>query len=308
MSWSVDQIKDLSGKTVIVTGANSGLGLETARVLAGKGAKVIMACRNTNKAGVAAEEIRQSVPGADLEIRQIDLADLDSVQRFADAIKADYAHIDILINNAGLMALPEARTAQGFEMQFGTNHLGHFALTAQLFGLVEAAEKGRIVTVASQAHRPGKIDLHDPNFETRSYQRWIAYGQAKLSNLVFAIELGRRLSAANRVTISAAAHPGYAATELQAKGAKIEGASFKEKIMDLGNKIFAHSAYDGALPSLLAATAEGVQNGDYYGPKGFLEMQGPPIKVTGKKMAYDEALAKGLWDKSEELTGIKFTV
>jgi len=308
MSWNVDQIGDLAGQTIIVTGANSGLGYETTKVLAGKGAKVIMACRNSNKAGVAADEIRKAVPSGNLEIRQLDLADLNSVKAFADQMRADYPHIDILINNAGLMALPESRTAQGFEMQVGTNHLGHFALTAQLFDLVEAAQKGRIVTVASQAHRPGKIDLDDLNWNSHSYQRWLAYAQAKLANLMFAIELGRRLSASNRVTISAAAHPGYASTELQAKGAKIEGASFKEQMMELGNRIFAHSAYDGALPSLLAATDPSVQNGDYFGPKGFLEMQGAPIKVKGKKLAYDEQIADGLWDLSEELTGVKFAV
>jgi len=308
MSWNVDQIGDLAGQTIIVTGANSGLGYETTKVLAGKGAKVIMACRNSNKAGVAADEIRKAVPSGNLEIRQLDLADLNSVKAFADQMRPDYPHIDILINNAGLMALPESRTAQGFEMQVGTNHLGHFALTAQLFDLVEAAQKGRIVTVASQAHRPGKIDLDDLNWNSHSYQRWLAYAQAKLANLMFAIELGRRLSASNRVTISAAAHPGYASTELQAKGAKIEGASFKEQMMELGNRIFAHSAYDGALPSLLAATDPSVQNGDYFGPKGFLEMQGAPIKVKGKKLAYDEQIADGLWDLSEELTGVKFAV
>lgn len=308
MVWSIDSVARLDGKTALVTGANSGLGFETTKMLASKGAKVIMACRNTNTAALAAEQIVKAVSEAELEVRQLDLADLDSIRDFADGISASYDALDFLINNAGVMALPERRTAQGFEMQFGTNHLGHFALTARLSGLVEAAGAGRIVTVASQAHRIGRIDLDDPNFERRTYQRWTAYGQAKLSNLIFAIELGRRLQAAGAKTISAGAHPGYASTNLQTAGAKMEGSSLKERFMLTGNAIFAHSARDGALPTLMAATADDVSNGDYFGPDGVFEMQGRPKKVRGKTMAYDEALADGLWDLSENLTGVQFSL
>ncbi len=286
--WDTSNIPDQSGRTIIVTGANSGLGAVAARALAAAGAQVVLACRNVAKGAKVAGEI-----GARAEVRELDLADLASVRAFADAV----GRADVLINNAGVMALPEQRTADGFEMQIGTNHLGHFALTGLLLDKIS----DRVVTVSSGAHRVGKIDLDDLNWEHRKYQRWPAYGQAKLANLMFAYELQRRLTAAGSSKISVAAHPGYAATELQSHTESIQDA-----VMALGNRLLAQSAEMGALPEIYAAT-EQVEPGAFYGPTGWGGMRGYPGRSGSTAASKDEQVARGLWELSEKLTGVTYT-
>ncbi|MFI6046137.1 oxidoreductase [Nocardia sp. NPDC051321] len=285
--WDTSNLPDQSGRTFIVTGANSGLGAATVRALAGAGANVVLACRNVAKAEQVAAPL-----GDRAVVRKLDLADLASVRAFAEA--TDRA--DVLINNAGVMALPELRTADGFEMQVGTNHLGHFALTGLLLDKISE----RIVTVASGAHIIGKIDLDDLNWERRKYQRWQAYGQAKLANLMFARELHRRLTAAGSSKISVAAHPGYASTELQSHTESIQDA-----VMWLGNLLLAQNAEMGSLPTLYAATAD-VEPGGYYGPTGWRGLRGYPGASGSSKASRDEAVARGLWDLSEKLTGVTY--
>ncbi|MEU7138894.1 oxidoreductase [Nocardia sp. NPDC046473] len=285
--WDTSDLPDQTGRTFIVTGANSGLGAATVRALAGAGANVVLACRNVAKAEQVAAPL-----GDRAVVRQLDLADLASVRAFAEA--TDRA--DVLINNAGVMALPELRTADGFEMQVGTNHLGHFALTGLLLDKISE----RIVTVGSGAHIIGKIDLDDLNWEHRKYQRWPAYGQAKLANLMFARELHRRLTAAGSSKISVAAHPGYAATELMSHTESIQDA-----VMWLGNLLLAQSAEMGALPTLYAATTD-VKPGGYYGPTGFRGLRGYPGRSGSSKASHDEAVARGLWELSEKLTGVTY--
>ncbi|WP_327095260.1 oxidoreductase [Nocardia vinacea] len=286
--WDTSNIPDQSGRTIIVTGANSGLGAVTARALAGAGAQVVLACRNVAKGEKVAGEI-----GARAEVRELDLADLASVRAFADAVD----RVDVLINNAGVMAVPERRTADGFEMQVGTNHLGHFALT----GLLLEKISDRVVTVSSSAHRAGKIDLDDLNWERRKYRRWSAYGQAKLANLMFAYELQRRLTAAGSSKISVAAHPGYAATELQS-----HTESILDTVMALGNRLLAQSAEMGALPEIYAAT-EQVEPGAFYGPDGWGDMRGYPGLSGSTSASKNEQVARGLWELSEKLTGVTYT-
>ncbi|MFX0573913.1 oxidoreductase [Nocardia nepalensis] len=285
--WDTSDIPDQSGRTIIVTGANSGLGAATARALAGAGAQVILACRNVAKAERVAGEI-----GERASVRKLDLADLASVREFADGVD----RLDVLINNAGVMAVPERRTADGFEMQIGTNHLGHFALTGLLLDKIS----DRVVTVSSGAHRVGKIDLDDLNWERRKYQRWPAYGQAKLANLMFAYELQRKLTAAGSSKISVAAHPGYAATDLQS-----HTESILDSIMALGNRLLAQSAEMGALPEIYAAT-EQVEPGAFYGPDGWGGMRGYPGPSGSTAASKDEEVARGLWELSEKLTGVTY--
>jgi NAD(P)-dependent dehydrogenase (short-subunit alcohol dehydrogenase family) len=287
-SWSAADIPDQTGRTFVVTGANSGLGEATARQLAAHGAHVIMACRNVKKAEAVAATITGNVA-----IRPLDLADLASVRGFANAT----GDIDVLINNAGVMALPKTRTADGFEMQFGTNFLGHFALT----GLLLPKISSRVVTLSSFAHRMGRIDLDDLNWHKRRYHRWAAYGQSKLADLMFALELQRRLAVSSKTVISVAAHPGYAATELQS-----HTESFQDKVMAFGNHLIAQSAASGALPTLYAATMPDVAGGDYYGPDRFGEMRGHPKKVNAARAAKDTAVAAKLWTKAQSLTGVSF--
>lgn len=285
--WGVGDIPDQQGRTFIITGANSGLGAVAARALAGAGAQVVLACRNLDKARAVADEI-----GERARVRHLDLADLSSVRSFADEVES--AHV--LINNAGVMAVPLRRTADGFEMQIGTNHLGHFALTGLLLGKISE----RIVTVSSGAHNMGAIDLDDLNWERRPYKRWAAYGQSKLANLLFGFELQRRLTAAGSAKLSVAAHPGYAATDLQS-----HTESILDKVMAVGNKLAAQSAEMGALPELFAATAA-VDPGAYYGPTGLGGSRGYPGPSGCSKRAKDQLTARSLWDLSERLTGVKF--
>ncbi|WP_338079871.1 oxidoreductase [Antrihabitans stalactiti] len=286
--WTEKNIADQEGRTFIVTGANSGLGEVAARALVGAGATVVLACRNTDKADTVARSI-----GTRAVVAHLDLSDLSSVRKFAASVDS----VDVLINNAGVMAIPQAKTVDGFEMQFGTNHLGHFALTGLLLGKLT----DRVVTLSSGMHQFGSIDLDDPNFERRKYERWTAYNQSKLANLMFAYELQRRLTAAGSPLKSLAAHPGYAATGLQGKTE-----TFQDRLLAIGNRVLAQSAEMGALPELYAATAPDAPAGRYIGPDGFQGQRGYPTVVGSTKKSKDEEVAAKLWDLSEKLTGVKF--
>lgn len=288
MSRTSVSLPDLTGRTAVVTGANSGLGLETARVLAGRGARVVLAVRDTAKGEGAAAEI----PG-ETEVRRLDLADLASVRAFAAEWKGD---LELLINNAGLMAVPESRTADGFETQFGVNHLGHFALTNLLLEHVT----GRVVTVSSGLHRlSGGIDFDNPNLEGR-YTPYRAYGQSKLANLLFTLELQRRLDEVGSPVLATAAHPGYAATNLQSRSEN----RLQDGLLRIGNRIFAQSASGGALPTVYAATQD-VPGAFFAGPTG-LFVNGAPGPSGRSGAALDTEAARRLWDLSEEMTGTSF--
>jgi NAD(P)-dependent dehydrogenase (short-subunit alcohol dehydrogenase family) len=286
-NWSAADIPDQQGKTFVVTGANSGLGAATARALTKAGAEVILACRDTAKGEAVAAEL-----GPRARVRTLDLASLVSIREFAATVEK----VDVLINNAGVMAVPLRRTADGFELQIGTNHLGHFALT----GLLGAKIGERVVTLSSAAHAYGRIDLADLNWERRTYRRWAAYAQSKLANLLFAYELQRRLSAAGSSVLSVAAHPGYASTNLQS-----HTESPLDAIMAIGNAFLAQSAADGALPSLYAATGP-AEPGAFYGPSRFGGLRGAPKRVGSSAASKDVDTARELWKLSEELTGVTY--
>jgi NAD(P)-dependent dehydrogenase (short-subunit alcohol dehydrogenase family) len=289
VKWTAQDVPRLDGRTVVVTGANSGIGLAAARALGRAGARVVLAVRDLSRGETAAA----SIAGA-TEVRRLDLADLASVREFADGWEGD---LDILINNAGVMAIPEQRTADGFEMQIGTNHLGHFALTNLLLPHIG----DRVVTVSSGAHRMGKIRLDDLNWERGGYQRWRAYGQSKLANLLFTSELQRRLSDAGSSVRATAAHPGYAATNLQSH----TGNALQNALMAVANRVVAQSDEMGALPTLYAATQD-IPGDSYVGPDGFQEQRGHPTLVGRNGAAQDHETAKRLWSLSEELTGVTF--
>jgi NAD(P)-dependent dehydrogenase (short-subunit alcohol dehydrogenase family) len=307
--WDCGQMPDQTGKVAVVTGANSGLGLETATALAARGAHVVMACRNALKAEAAMATIRSAQPNASLEFMPLDLADLKSVAAFAEQFRAAHKQLHLLINNAGVMFSPRGETADGFEVHMGSNHLGHFALTGRLLDLVKATPGGRVVVVSSEFGRLGRIPLDDLNSRKR-YSRVAAYANAKLANLMFALELQRRLAASGSGAIAVAAHPGYSATNLQTAGVNMGNpdalARFGEWSMRILNGSVAQSAARGALPTLLAATGEGVKGGDYYGPKYVLGLRGPPVHAPKPPQAKDEAVAAKLWKLSEEMTGVSF--
>jgi NAD(P)-dependent dehydrogenase (short-subunit alcohol dehydrogenase family) len=287
--WTAADLPRLEGRTVVVTGSTSGIGLVAAREFAGAGARVVLAVRDTARGKQAAATIE----GAS-EVRELDLADLASVRAFAEAWDSE---LDVLVNNAGVMAVPQGRTKDGFELQIGTNHLGHFALTNLLLPRIT----GRVVTVSSGAHRTGKIDLDDLNWERRDYQRWRAYGQSKLANLLFTLELQRRLDDVGSEIRALAAHPGYSATKLQQRTESF----IQNTVMWVTNHLIAQSEEMGALPTLYAAT-EDIPGGSYVGPDGFQEQRGHPTLVRRSSAARDEETAKRLWDLSEELTGVSF--
>ena len=294
--WNENDIPDMSGKVAVVTGANSGIGYETARALAHKGADVVMACRNLQKANAAAEQIRQDNPAGKVEVMQLDLADLDSVRQFAADFKERHDRLDLLVNNAGIMTPPYGKTAQGFETQFGVNHLGHFALTGLLIDQIVQTPGSRVVTVSSMMHRAGNIDFDDLHCDEKEYQAATAYGQSKLANLLFTNELQRKLEAAGSETLSVAAHPGWTETNLQQHNGPIR----------FFNRFIAQDGPMGALPTLHAATGTDVAGGDYYGPRGFMEMRGYPKKVSSSGRSQDQAAAEQLWQVSEELTGVTY--
>jgi NAD(P)-dependent dehydrogenase (short-subunit alcohol dehydrogenase family) len=302
--WTADDATDQSGRFAIVTGANSGLGLQVAMGLARRGARVILACRNEDRGRAALEQVRSEVPGATAELRLLDLADLSSVRTFAAGVGEP---LDLLINNAGVMALPRRVTADGFEMHIGTNHLGHFALTGLLLERLLASGDARVVTVSSGAHRFGRINFDDLHGERR-YQRWLAYAQSKLANLLFCFELQRRAEAAGAPLRSVAAHPGWAATHLQFAGPEMDAGLVgraESLAMRAANTVIAQSDADGALPLLYAATMD-IPGGSYAGPGGPGELRGAPKLVGSSRTARDEAIARRLWEESERLTGVGY--
>jgi len=308
--WTTNDIPDLTGKLAVVTGATGGLGLETALGLAGAGAEVALVGRNPSKGREAAALIRGRHPQANVWFEQVDLASLASVKTFADEMLEEGRSIDILINNAGVMALPTRQTtSDGFEMQFGTNYLSHFALTAQLLPLLKAgparASGARVVQLASIAHKGGRIRLDDLNYET-GYKPWPVYQQSKLAMLMFAIELQRRSDANGWGLTSVAAHPGYARTDLITNGPAAGAGALYRWGINLAGALAGHSAAEGALPTLMAATASDVVPGGYYGPQGWQDLKGPPGPANIRPQALDTEVACRLWAESERLTGVIF--
>ncbi len=293
--WTFDDIPDQSGRVAIVTGANSGIGYETAKMLAARHARVVMACRSLDKAEAARDRLVKEVPDASVRVMPLDLSSLASVRAFAEAFLAEHDRLDLLINNAGVMVPPLTKTAEGFELQFGTNHLGHFALTGLLLPLINRTPEARIVTVSSTAHHFGAIDFDNLNAE-KEYAKWPFYGQSKLANLLFTYELQRRLEAVGHTTLSVAAHPGWTATNLQKNSGPTQ----------FLNRFFAMTPDQGALPTLFAATAPSISGGTFYGPDGFLEMNGYPTQARSSQRSHDQAVAARLWDVSEQLTDVRF--
>ena len=298
--WTASDIPDQTGRLAVVTGANSGLGKSIARELGRAGATVVIAVRNTDKGEQAAADIRREVASAELSVQRLDLADLASVRSFAQAF--DHDRLDVLVNNAGIMAPPRRLTADGFESQIGTNHLGHFALTGLLLPTLLAAPAPRVVTMSSEAHWIGKIRFDDLQFE-HGYNNWRAYGQSKLANLMFCFELARRAAEADTALRSVAAHPGYAATNLQFAG---PAGRLERAVMVVGNKVIAQSADMGALPALYAATVTDLPSGSFVGPDGLLGGRGHPHVVSAAAKAYDAQAWKRLWELSEQLTGVTY--
>ncbi|MEU4994869.1 oxidoreductase [Streptomyces sp. NPDC021622] len=303
--WNASDIPDQSGRTAVVTGANSGIGYVTARELARRGARVVLACRSEERGSRALARLRSEVPGAEAEFRRLDLGDLGSVREFAASYESEaQGGLDLLINNAGVMALPYRQTVDGLETQFGVNHLGHFALTGLLLPLLLRTPGARIVTVSSGMHAVANIDIDDLNSE-RSYRRWIAYGRSKTANLLFVHELARRLAAAGSDVVAAAAHPGYASTNLQAAAPRMEGRKAAERFMRIGNGLVAQSADAGALPTLFAATAPGVRPDSFTGPR-ILGWRGAPARSWRAGWTKSDVAAGRLWEASEGLTGVGY--
>ncbi len=300
-AFKADQIPDQSGRTAVVTGANSGLGKVTALELARKGAHVVLAVRTTAKGEEAAQEIRAAVPDAKVEVRELDLSSLESIRAFAGGFGDEASALDLLINNAGIMMTPPSKTADGFELQFGTNHLGHFALTGLLLEPLGRASAPRVVTVSSIEHKPGHIHFDDLQL-TQDYAPRKAYQQSKMANAVFGLELDRRLRAAGSPILSLLAHPGYSATNLQSTGPT----GVANLAMKIGNVVIAQKAERGALPQLYAATAPGVRGGQFFGPGGFQEMRGEVTEVQAVPEARDAVTGRRLWEVSEELTRVDF--
>ncbi len=293
-AWTTEQMGEQRGRVALVTGANSGIGFETARALAAKGATVIVACRDRVKGEQAVAAIHRKHPSATVELMLLDLAALAAVRAFADQFLHRFDRLDLLINNAGVMMPPLSRTADGFELQFGTNHLGHFALTGLLLKPLLKTPGSRVVTVASMAHRLGSLEFDDLQWQSRRYDKKRSYGQSKLANLLFTAELQRRLAAAGSGTLAVAAHPGWTHTDLQRH----------VRLFELLNPFMAMPPWQGALPTLYAATAPEVVPGGYYGPKGWFEVRGYPGPASSSAAARDEDAARRLWRISEELTGV----
>ncbi len=301
--WSIDSIPDLSGRSAVVTGANTGLGYVTARVLAARGARVILACRSLDRGEAAAQSIRSGQVSGTAEVLALDLANLKSVSHFADAVAGAVDQLDLLVNNAGVMSSGYQRTSDGFEMQFGTNHVGHFALTGLLLPLLERASQPRVVTVSSLGHKMGRMDFDNLQFYGgRGYRNFAAYGRSKLANLLFAFELQRRLEKAGNSTISLAAHPGASQTDL---GRHLEGQWFF-RVFERALRWVVQDAEQGALPQLRAATDPDAAGGDYFGPGGPAELSGAPVRVRPVRHALNRHDAGQLWDTSCRLTGVRY--
>jgi NAD(P)-dependent dehydrogenase (short-subunit alcohol dehydrogenase family) len=295
MNWTIKNIPDQAGKKIIITGANSGLGLETARILAKHGADVIMACRSLERANRAKADIERQHPQATIDVLELDLGNLASISNFVSEYKKRHAKLDILINNAGLMMPPYGQTDDGFELQMGCNHLGHFALSAQLIALLTQSDMGRVITLSSIGHKLGNINLKDLNSERR-YNPTKAYTQSKLANLMFSYELDRRLKKAGHTTKSIAVHPGWSATNLMRTSPMIK----------LFNPIMSQNQEQGALSTIRAAVDPDVESGTYWGPKGFMELKGAPVLRKSSPASHNESKASRLWQISEELTKSKF--
>jgi NAD(P)-dependent dehydrogenase (short-subunit alcohol dehydrogenase family) len=293
-NWTTENIPDLKGQTTIVTGANTGLGKETAKSLAEKNALVVMAVRNIEKGEKAALEIQREIPGSTIKVMELNLSNLESVKDFADTFKKENSQLNLLINNAGVMMPPYSTTDDGFELQFGTNHLGHFALTGHLIALLTATKGARVINVSSGAHNWGEINFDDLQWENREYKKGIAYGDSKIANLYFTYELSRKIRDSDLKVL--AAHPGWTATDLQRHSG----------LFSFLNPFFAQKPQMGALPTLRAATDLKAASGDYYGPDGRREIKGYPVKVQSNTLSKDENIAQKLWDVSEQLTGVKF--
>jgi len=295
--WTPKDMPPQGGRTILITGANSGIGFESAKELSRKGAEVIMAVRNLEKGEEARRELKAIDPEAKIVLMVLDLSDLESVKSFADAFKKRYSKLDVLLNNAGVMVPPYTKTKDGFELQFGVNHLGHFALTAQIFEVLKNTPGSRIVNVSSMAHKRGKINFDDLQWE-KSYNKMKAYGQSKLANLLFTYELSRRAEAAGIPVKVVAAHPGVSQTNLMRY---IGALKFLMNLMS-------QSSAKGALPLLYASVSPDIETADYVGPDGWMELKGNPVKVDSNEASHDKESAKKLWEVSESLTGVKFEV
>jgi NAD(P)-dependent dehydrogenase (short-subunit alcohol dehydrogenase family) len=294
--WTSENIPDQTGRIAVVTGSSSGIGYEAARVLANKNAKVIIAVRNAQKGESALQKIIAQNANADVSVMILDLANLKSVKEFTNEYKSKFDQLDLLINNAGVMMPPYSKTTDGFELQFGTNHLGHFALTLQLLDVIEKTENSRIVNVSSMAHNYGNLDFDDLTWEERSYNKMKSYGDSKIANIYFTYELQNKLDKKGLKVKVTAAHPGWTATELQRHAG----------LFDFLNNFFAMKIEQGALPTLRAAIDPEALGKDYYGPDGWKEMRGDPMRVKSNELSHDKEIAKKLWDVSEELTGVNF--
>ncbi|MFD9502586.1 oxidoreductase [Streptomyces sp. NPDC060035] len=302
-SWSLDDMPDLSGTTAVVTGANSGIGAVTALALARSGARTVLACRDPERGRRALDAVRRAAPGSDIRLVRLDLADLSAVAEAADRISKEVdGRLDLLVNNAGVMALPLLHTADGFEMQFGINHLGHFALTLRLLPVLGTCGPSRVVTLSSLAHRIGHIDLDNLDAE-RGYGKWRAYAQSKLANLLFTAELKRRAQASDRQLVALAAHPGLSATELGQAGPRLAGRPWAAKL-ERATRLYTQPASVGALPTLYAATLPAAPGGSYYGPRHLGETRGGPAPARTSARAQDMNMARALWDESSRLTGM----
>ena len=304
MSWSTENIPDLTERTYVVTGANSSIGYEAARILAERGARVLLACRTESKAREAIERIRRGRSDARVEFGALDLSSLKSVRAFAAEVSSRLSSgVDGLVNNAGVMALPRQLTEDGFEMQLGTNHLGHFALTARMLPLLVRRPAARVVSVSSGTHWVGRVRLDDLMGERR-YQSWGAYAQSKLANMLFTHELQRRLAARHPHVIATAAHPGYAATNLLDTSARAWSSSLSSRVYSTGNAVFAQSTVAGALPTVRALVDADARGGEFYGPSAWL--WGSPVRASQSRASRDADVARALWEASEKLTGERF--
>jgi len=306
-SWSAADIGDLTGRVALVTGANSGIGYETALALASHGAHVILACRDDEKARRARDKMESELDRSSLELVHLDLADLVSVRRAADGVLGEHARLDILVNNAGVMGTPYRQTADGFELQMATNHLGHFALTGLLLDRIVTTARSRIVTVSSHLHRMGRLrqdDVAGATFQST----WVSYGTSKLANLLFTGELSRRLQAAGLPTLAVAAHPGWTRSNLAGSGAALGNSRVRRKLARMAGSTLGQSAAGGALPVLCAATSSSVGPGQYIGPAHLFGLYGPPKVARPARRARDTEAAAALWEASEELTDVRYSV
>ena len=294
--WDINDIVNQQGRIAIITGSTSGIGLETARILAHKQATIIMAVRNLTKGQTVAEMIITESRNENVTPLELDLADLTSVHRFATRFKDKYTRLDLLINNAGVMVPPYPQTSDGFELQLGTNHLGHFTLTMLLIDMMKNTSGSRVVNVSSAAHKWGKLEFDDLNWQKRKYKKWQAYGDSKIANLYFTYALQEKLNREKVDVTTAAAHPGWTATDLQRN----------TPLTSTLNFFFAQNVAMGALPTLYAATSPAVKGGEYYGPDGFMEMKGYPRKVKSVPLSHNSEIAERLWQESEALTGVRY--